>query len=230
MKAHFQLEQFSGPLDLLLSLINEQKLDITELAISEVTEQYLNYLETLEEKKPEELADFLVIATRLLLLKSKTLLPQLVEEDEDGPSLEEQLRLYKAFVEASHKLNKKWLSGQSAKFRIEPPRRPVSFTPPTNFSNDSLLQSMQKLLNRLKPLKELPQRNIDSVVTVKEKFEYIKNLLKKAKQLSFSQALNNAESRTEVIYTFLALLELVKQKSIVLKQSDNFGEIMINKV
>lgn len=230
MKAHFQLEQFSGPLDLLLSLIDEQKLSITELAISEVTEQYLSYLEALEEKQPEELADFLVIATRLLLLKSKNLLPQLVEDDEDGPSLEEQLRLYKAFLEASHKLNKKWLAGQSAKFRIEPPRRPDSFVPPVNFSNNNLLQSMQKLLSRLKPLKDLPQRRIDSGVTVKEKFEQIKSLLHQVKQLSFSQTLSNAESRTEVIYTFLALLELVKQKSVALNQQGNFREIIINRV
>ena len=133
MKAHFQLEKFSGPLDLLLSLIDEEKLDINELAISEVTEQYLRYLEAMEEKRPEELADFLVMATRLLLLKSKNLLPQLETDEEEGPSLEEQLRLYKAFVEASKKLNKKWLEGRVANFRIEPPRHPTSFVAPANF-------------------------------------------------------------------------------------------------
>lgn len=223
-------EGFSGPLDLLLSLIDEQKLDINELAISEVTEQYINYLETLEEKHPEELADFLVIATRLLLLKSKNLLPQLEPDDEQGPSLEEQLRLYKAFVEASKKLNKVWLQNNIAGFRVEPPRRPTSFVAPVNFNLKNLQESIWKLILRLKPLKELPQRNIDKGLTIKEKLEQIRVLLKKTKEFSFNDVLQNSQNRTEVIFTFLALLELVKERQVALKQEDSFSDIMVAKI
>ncbi len=109
MNAEFILEQFTGPLDLLLSLIDGQKLNISELSLSNVTEQFLNHLDKIENKKPEELADFLVIATRLLFIKSNRLLPQFTLEEDEGPSLEDQLRVYRAFVEASKKLNKRWI-------------------------------------------------------------------------------------------------------------------------
>lgn len=230
MKANFQLEQFSGPLDLLLSLIDEQKLNISELAISEVTEQFLKYLEAIEEKKPEELADFLVVATRLLLLKSKNLLPQLQPDEDEGPTLEDQLRLYKAFIEASKKLNKRWLENKLANFRIEPPRRPEGFTPPMNFGLNTLHESMLVLIQRLKPLKELPQTQIDRGITMKEKLDQLRIFLKKSKGFSFQEVLQNSQNRTEVIITFLALLELVKDNQVALKQADNFADILVEKV
>jgi segregation and condensation protein A len=228
---HFKFtEEHSGPLDLLLSLVDEQKLDISELSLSQVTEQFLNYLDQIEETKPEELADFLVIATRLLLLKSKKLLPQFSPEEDEGPSLADQLRLYKLFVEASHKLNKKWLSGLRGVFRIEPPHRPEGFVPPLNVSQDTLRLSIENLLKRLQPPKPLPKTFIDKAVSMKEKIDQIRQLLSRNKQVNFSQVLSDAENRTEVIVGFLALLELVKQKSVALNQSDNFGEINIFKV
>ena len=82
--ADFTLDQFTGPLDLLLGLINEQKMDISEVSLSKVTEQYLNKLEQMEDKQPEELAEFLLVAARLLFLKSKKLLPQFSPEEEEG--------------------------------------------------------------------------------------------------------------------------------------------------
>jgi len=229
MKQEFKLEQFSGPLDLLISLIGEEKLDISEISLSVVTEQFLKYLEAIEEREPEELADFLVIATRLLLLKSKKLLPQFSPDDEQGPSLEEQLKLYKAFVEASKKFNKRWLEGNFAAFRIEPPKKAVGFVAPINFSLEFLQQAMLKLVLRLKPLRDLPQTLIDKGVTMKEKLDVIRNLLKHSKEISFNEVLQNSQNRTEVIVTFLALLELVKANSVALKQDDTFSDITIFK-
>jgi len=223
-------EEYSGPLDLLLSLVDEQKLDITELVLSQVTEQFLNYLDQVEETKPEELADFLVIATRLLLLKSKKLLPQFNPEEDEGPSLADQLRLYKLFVEASHKLNKKWLSGARGVFRIEPPHREPGFVPPLNVSQETLHASIENLLKRLQPPKPLPKTFIDKAVSMKEKIDQIRKLLSQSKQINFSQVLADVQNRTEVIVGFLALLELVKQKSVALDQDDNFGDIIINKI
>jgi len=100
-----QIEQFQGPLDLLLRLIEKEKLDITEVALSKVTEQYLKHLELIEESLPEDLADFLVIATKLLYIKSKALLPYLYPEDDDETDLAEQLKMYKLFLEAAKKLD-----------------------------------------------------------------------------------------------------------------------------
>lgn len=230
MIKEFKLEQFSGPLDLLLNLIEQQKLDISELSLSEVTEQYLEYLEKLEEKNPEELADFLLIAARLLLLKSRKLLPQLASEEEQGPSLEEQLRLYQVFRQASRKINKKWMSKKYSAFRIEPLRRPVEFTAPKNLGLDKLHGFMVKLVNRLKPLFELPQTTIDRAVTMREKVEQIRKMLTGKKTASFNEFLNTSKNRTEVVVGFLALLELVREHSIVLHQKGIFNDIMIERI
>lgn len=230
MKTNFQLEHFSGPLDLLLSLIDEEKLNISDVSLSAVTEQFLNYLERLENKKPEVMADFLVIATRLLLIKSRKLLPQFALEEEEGPSLEEQLRLYKMFVEAAKKLNKRWEDKNHSVFRVEPPRRPESFTPPKNLSLAALQESMVKLLRRLEPPKPLPQTQIDKTVLLEEKVKSIQALLKKSKNVIFSEILDDSQNRTEIIVTFLALLELVKGKEVALKQKKSFEEIMILKM
>ena len=101
----FKLEQFEGPLDLLLRMIEEEKMDVTQVALSKVTDQFIQYLTGIEEKQPEELADFLVVASKLLLIKSRVLLPQVVLE-EDGSDLEKQLRIYKEYLEASKILHK----------------------------------------------------------------------------------------------------------------------------
>lgn len=230
MNAKFKLEQFEGPLDLLLGLIDDQKLDISEVVISEVTEQFLNYLDGVEQKQPEHLADFLVIATKLLFLKSRRLLPQFGVEEEEGPSLEDQLRLYKAFVEASNKLNKRWLDSKRSIFRKEPSKKLEEFLPPGNFGLENLKESMDKLLYRITPPKPLPRTHIDKSVTIKEKIDQIRNLLKTNKEVSFSGLLDGSKNKTEVIVGFLALLELVKQKTVSLKQKNNFSDINIYQV
>lgn len=221
---------FEGPLDLLLSLIDEQELNISEVAISDVTEQYLNYLDTVEQRQPEHLADFLVIATKLLFIKSRLLLPQFGVEEDEGQSLEDQLRLYRAFVEASKKLNKKWLESERAVFRVEPHRQPEGFLPSANLGLEFLKDSINKLLYRLTPPKPLPRTHIDKSVSIKEKIDQIRNLLKTSKKASFLALFSDSKNKTEVIVSFLALLELVKQKSVGLKQGGNFQDILIEKV
>jgi len=230
MKPELTLDQFSGPLDLLLSLLEESKLNISEVSLSSITEQYLTYLDTLEDNRAEELADFLVVGSRLLLLKSKMLLPQFAPEEDEGPSLEEQLRLYKVFLEASKAINRRWRDDRRSVFRFEPPRRPLQFAAPVNFSRDSLRQSMLQLVDRLTPPKPLPETAIDRAVSMKETIERIRALLKKSRRLSFGELLTSARNRTEVIVNFLALLELMKQKVVALRQEEGFGEIVISRV
>jgi len=230
MNTEFKLEQFNGPLDLLLSLIDDQKFNISELALSEVTEQFLDYLNKLENKNPEELADFLVVATRLLFIKSNRLLPQFAPEEDEGPSLEEQLRLYRAFVQTSKKLNKLWLDSNRSIFRSEPPRKIKEFVSPENFLVNNLQESFVKLLKKIEPTKPLSRAYIDKNVSIKETIERIRKILKGSKNVSFSSVLQDSKNRTEVIVGFLALLELVKLKSIALKQNKSFSDILINKV
>ncbi len=224
------LEKFTGPLDLLLGLIEEEKMEISEISISQVTEQFFNYLNKLEEKCPEELADFLVVATRLVYLKSKTLLPYLMPEEDEGPNLADQLRLYKMFLEASGKINKMWNEEKQAYGRFEPPLIPKDFVLPQNAGLEDLKTAYLQLLKRLKPVDPLPQIKIDRSISVKRQIDSIYNLLKSTKKVSFSEIVKTAGSRTEVIVNFLAILELLKAEKIFITQNNSFEDIEINKI
>ncbi|MBD3311647.1 MAG: hypothetical protein GF349_04105 [Candidatus Magasanikbacteria bacterium] len=230
MPAKLKLEQFDGPYDLLLSLVEERELNISELALSQVTEQFLEYMDTLTGEKAQQLADFLVVATKLLYLKSKMLLPQFSPEDEEADSLEKQLKLYKQFIEASKKINNLWLDGRLGYFRTEPPRVINEFVKPKNFSGKNFYISMSKLINRIKPPKKLPSTHIDKAVSMKEKIDHIRDLLNKKGSCSFFDISGRGKNKTELIIGFLALLELVKQKSIKYNQENLFSDISIEKV
>ncbi len=223
-------EKFSGPLDLLLSLIQEEKLTVSDIALSQVTEQFLRYLDNLEERRADELADFLVVAARLLLLKSRQLLPQFAPVEDEGPSLEDQLRLYKIFVDASKKFNRLWQSDEKSVFRIEPARKPLSFVPPTNVSLETLRSAMLQLVTRLTPQSPLPQTRIDKAVSLKQKIDQIRAILSRAREVNFHTLLSDAKNKTEVIVSFLAILELVKQKIVALKQGEGFGDILVERI
>ncbi len=229
-KLAFSLTGFSGPLGLLLQLLDSAKLSITEIDLSEVTEQYLRYMDNLEEKQPEELADFLVIAARLLLMKSRKLLPQFGTEEEECPSLEAQLKLYKQFVEASKELNALWIGEKQSFSRIEPSHKIDTFVIPKNMSLKSLQQSIKMLLVRLAPLKPLPQTQIDDAVSMKEKIDTIRRVLKQKKTVQFTELLFDVHNKTEVIMGFIALLELLKQRVILLEQNRAFDDIFVHSI
>lgn len=224
----FALQQFEGPLDLLLSLLQEKKLEVSTISISEVTDQFLNHIETLEESDPEELADFLLVATRLLLMKSRALLPLLMPEEDEGVSLEEQLRLYKALVDASKAINARWQSVKRAVFRIEPVRQSTGFVAPENVSVESLRESMMHLIERIAPAKMLPQISIEKTVSVKERIMQLRDLLRSKKSFRFTDVLDK-KNKSELIVGFLALLELVKQRHVFLAQTGSFQEITVTR-
>jgi segregation and condensation protein A len=221
------LEKFEGPLDLLLELIDGQKLSITEVSLTQVTEQYLNYLSKLEDYYPEELAQFLVVASRLVYLKSKMLLPYLYPEEDEGPSLAEQLKLYKQFVEASKYINKLWQAEAVSYGRIEPPIKATGFIMPVNAEKDHLYSAFMTVLKRLKPLNPLPHMTIDRTLSVKQKIESLYQVLKAVKKLTFHELVGEAESRTEVIVSFLAILELVKQERASIQQELPFDTMSV---
>lgn len=204
-------------------------MDITEVSLGEVTEQYLNYIEQVEEIMPDELADFLVVASRLLLIKARALLPQLMPEEVGQNDLTEQLRLYRMFVEVSKKINDMWLDTRVAYGRIEPFRIPENPIPPENLTTTNMQNVMRRLIHKLTPSKKLPRTYIDRTVSLKEKIEELRNFLKRNKRVSFSEMLGTG-NRTEIIVSFLAILELVKQKTVELHQQELFSEITIESV
>lgn len=223
-------KNFSGPFDLLLSLLDENKMGISEVSISAVTEAYLDHLEKIEEIMPVELADFLVVASRLLLLKSKAILPQFLEEEDDENNLEDQLKLYKKYLELSKEINKKWLDDKKAIARVEPAKKMEEFVLPENLSLENLHKTMEKLLFRIKPPKPLVKTSIDKTVLLKDRIMNIRNMLKNHKRINFSEILGDSKNKTEIIVSFLAILELVKMKNIYLKQKDNFADIEISEI
>lgn len=232
MSVNYQLEQFEGPLDVLLRLIEDEKLTITEISLSKVTEQFMRYLQQVEQRYPEELADFLVVATRLLLLKSQALLPYLViEEEEDPNQLSRQLKIYKVYVDAMKYVEAKLAQKKflyQRKFSLLSSIGPV-FTPPKEVTLSTLHEVFEQVLEALAPVVRIPKAAIEKVVSLREKICHITELIESQAQLSFKHLMGSAESRTEVVITFLALLELVKQRVVCVAQDKPFSDIVIQK-
>jgi segregation and condensation protein A len=222
-------EKFNGPLDLLLQLIDEDKLGITEVSLSQVTDQYLARLEKMTERDPEELADFLVVAARLLLLKSRALLPEIEEEEPDD--LAGQLKLYKEFVEAAQKIKALISEGR---FTFSRDRLPIKtkpeFSPPPALKLVEMKNAFLAVLRRLDPLIKLPKLMIEKAISLQQKILEIHNLLKQEKYFSFGKLVEGAKSKTEIIVNFLALLELLKQQKLRVKQGNVFREIVVERI
>lgn len=230
MSTDVKLEKFQGPLALLLQLVEKEEMKITEISLSEVTEQFVKYLDQLSESNSEELADFLVVATKLVYLKSRVLLPYLYPEEDEGPSLADQLKMYQQYVEASKKIEKLWNEGQVAYGRIEPPVKVKDFVLPTNSKIDDLHHSMLKLVMRLKPIDPLPRVSIDRGITIKDKIDKILVALKQYKKINFSQVLSEAKNKTDIIVSFLAVLDLLKEAKAVAHQENFSSDLEIRLV
>lgn len=223
-----RLEQFEGPLDLLLQLIEQNRLDISNVSLSTVTEQYLGRLERLERLHPDELADFLVVAAKLLLIKSRLLLPQLQIPDEDGMSLEDQLRLYQTFVGATENIRRLFrkrrvMFGRDHAELFEP-----MFAPPQHLQTMTLKGIFEQVLQKLEPLVAIPERTIARAISLQEKIHAIRMLINSKASIRFDELLEAATSRMDIIVTFLALLELVKQRTAAVVQDGNFTDIRID--
>lgn len=232
----FTTEKFSGPLGLLLLLIEGEKMDITEINLAKIADDYVTYVRTVKDINPDELADFLVIAAKLLYIKSKALLPylQITEEEDDNGDLERQLRMYKEFILASQKI--KDIIFQE-NFLFLPPiikarrfkNNEATFSPPLKLKVGTLQETMENLLSELVKQQEekLPEERLEPKVNIEEKIANIKKMLLNKIKINFSQLLKEASNRTEIIVSFLAVLELAKQRELVFEQDDIFSEIHI---
>lgn len=228
-----KVEQFEGPLDLLLQLIEEHQLDITAVSLATVTEQFLNYVRSLQEKNPTNLASFLVIAAKLLVIKSKALLPNLeldIEEEEAAYDLTGQLLLYKKFKEVAKFLAKMDLKRRQAWTREADFTDRVTFLPDPDVNLPVLAENLRKLAVELSEIIKLPKQALAEVVSIGEKIEQIQKLISEQLETSLSDLIKQSKDKTEVIVTFLALLELIKQRILVVEQSAMFEDITIKKL
>ncbi len=228
---HFKLEQFEGPLDLLLQLIEAEKLDITGISLAQVADEYVAYVESRSDIELTELADFLVIAARLLILKARALLPYLViEEEEDEGGLALQLKMYRQYALAAHQVALLLANGERSfakipvKIAVEP-----RFSPGAEVSAVLLHEIAESLSARLGKA-VLPERTIKRIFNIREKIAHVTNLMKGYEQVSFQSLLHEVWDRSEVIVTFLALLELMKLNEIEIMQEAAFGELIALRV
>jgi segregation and condensation protein A len=225
------LEQFEGPLDLLLQLIEKNKLQITEISLAQITDQYLTFIEESENLISEEVADFLLIASRLIYIKSKHLLPDLVlETEDDSASLEKQLKIYRQYFEASKAINKmyddkhrhSWSRQQAMKL----PNK-QEFIAPVNINIQILKNIFEDVLNKIERFVNIPKVVMQKAISIGEKILHLKQFLKDKLEIKFSHLVTDTGNKMETIVSFLAMLELIKQKEIMAEQDDNFGEINI---
>lgn len=223
-------EGFEGPLALLLSLIETKELDISRVNLGSITEDYVKHLDEVERIAPTELADFLVIASKLLYMKSKLLLPELViDEDEDGLSLADQLRMYRKFAEASEVLAKMLQEGNEAYFSTRQVIEVAEFAPPEGLTSEDLARSMNHVINRLKPYVDLPKRMMERRVSIEEKIVHLKKMIRAGASTYFHDIASRG-SRSDTVASFLALLELLRMNLVNVKQKKLFEDIAIEKV
>ncbi len=225
-----KLEKFEGPLDLLLELIEAAKLDISQISLAKVTDEYLSRLQENPQIPPEELADFLVVASRLLYIKSRLLLPFLnLGEAEDEGDLETQLKIYKEYLEASRNVAAMIGKRRFLFVHEKLPHIEIGFAPPKKLTAEQLAELFRAVLRRLDLIVRLPQAVIEKTVSIHEKITEIQALVSKAVRLTFKEMMSSAESRIEIVVSFLALLELIKQKAVSVSQADLFEDITIEK-
>ena len=228
-----KLDIFEGPLDLLLYLIRKNEMDIYNISIAEITEQYIEYINLMQSLDLEVAGEFLVMSARLLQMKSEAMLPSGVVSDYDEPmmtreELVRQLLEYKKFRDAAMSLAYKEEIQRNVYFR--------SFLDPTVASFDlkeyrlsatlfDLLSAFNKVLNAI-PKDQLASFR-EETVTVQQKIEDILQALAQSKRIEFSTFLSTLSTRLEIIVTFLAILELVKSRRIIVRQSQLFGSIWL---
>lgn len=239
-----RLQEFEGPLDLLWQLIQDQKLDLNQIALAQVADDFLGAVLSAEENARitlDEMADFLVVAAKLIYLKSKIFAPQNAPEDEDLESgveeLEMQMQVYKEYIAAGRKLAAMWGDERRAFARDNSRIFEAGFYPPRNLGAEKLAKALENLVARLKPKVSLPQQTIRRIISLQQKIMEIQSRLGQlgaaggeALRFKFSHLLNAEHGAGDVVVTFLALLEMTRQNQIALAQTELFSEIEITKI
>ena len=230
------LDVFEGPLDLLLRLIEQKELDITKVSLALVTDQYLEHLALVRQVQAAPLASFLAVAAKLLVIKSRALLPrsddlEKTEEEEDiGGGLTRQLLEYKRFREVADALKSIEESGLKAYPRIAPPPQIEPRVRPGSASPDDLLTALKRVLEDHPPTPAVDEVVSPVTIRVAECIEHIDRLLRKYSRVRLSSVLRRTHSRLEVIVHFLAVLAMIKEQQLWATQSTLFGEIYLERL
>ncbi|HAS80527.1 TPA: hypothetical protein DD445_00760 [Candidatus Nomurabacteria bacterium] len=234
-------KSFEGPFHLLLSLIEERKFFINDLSLAQVTEDYLNYLKKLQEdesflrdKKTFEISNFIVVAATLVLIKSKSLLPNLSltsEEESDISILEDRLKLYELYTKLGGHV--KDMFGEKIIFApLERKNDVLIFLPDDQITKESMMTFAHDVLDKIPKKVFLPKVEVKKVMSIEEMIDKLTERIEGALKMSFkdfSGAIKTREEKVVVIVGFLAMLELIRQGILHAVQENNFEDIMIEK-
>lgn len=226
----FKVGGFEGPLSLLLEFIEARKLSISTVSLAQIADEYIAYLKQLEKFPKEEVAEFLVVASTLMLIKSRSLLPtfELTEEEErDIGDLELRLELLGRMRELSKNIQVMWL------------RRPLfsreafagsnfGFIPPKGVTAERLRVALASLIAAFPKIAELPEKTIQKVISIEEKMSELLERFSSRLQRAFHEVVGSKE-KADIIVGFLALLELIKQGALLVRQDKRFGNIELQK-
>lgn len=246
MELEVKLQAFEGPLDLLLHLIEKNKVDIYDIPIVEITEQYLDYVSKMPKDDLDLASEFLVMAATLIDIKSRMLLPKEIDEngEEIDPRAElvEKLIEYKMYKYAATELRDMQVyAGKSMYKEPTVPEEVRKYEQPVDL--DQLLSGVD--LSKLNEIFQMVlKRQVDKIdpvrskfgkiemeeVSLPEKIEFVSTTIKKRKKCSFKQLLQTSKSKVEVIVSFLAILELIKVGEIEVRQDETFGDIYIDSI
>lgn len=220
---------YSGPLDLLIDLIEKRKLLINDISLAKVTDDYLRYVSFLKDRNMRETADFIVFAATLLLLKSRSLLPvlELTESEEESvEALELRLRYYQIFKHAGMTLYS--LYGKAPQYgrRLQSSLNPI-FMPDKWTTLDSLHRAIHSCLKMLPEEKQLPRVKVKTVVSLEEMLARLEERIQKSQTCYLSEVTKGTKERAIVIVGFLAVLEMVKRGRIIVTQRGRCEDIAI---
>ena len=226
---HIRTEAYQGPFELVLDLIEARKLLVNDLTLANITEDFIQHVRAQDAFPVEETANFIQIAATLLLIKSKSLIPDLAlteDENADVEDLKRRLAAYEKVREASRELAH--LYGKAVMFPAGERLPEVVFAPARDLSADALAEAFARVLAARKTVEELPGARVKPLVTIEEMMERLARRVQSAMTLSFKDFAGSAQEKVEVIVSFLALLELVKQGAVAAEQYGAHGDIRIS--
>ena len=222
-------EVFEGPLDLLLSLVEKRKLFINDISLSRVADDYIEYLRGFERFPVGDAASFVLVASILVLIKSKSLLPKLdLTDDEKGSieELEDRLKAYKKIKELSLYVEERF--GKNIIFprvHVSKQIQPI-FTPDQKMTQNNLLAAVKSAISKIPKPEVVPQKTVRKIATLEETIESLTQRINKCLKMSFNEFSGNGKvEKVTIVVSFLAMLELVKQGTIIVRQETIFSDI-----
>lgn len=243
-KLEFKINEFQGPLDLLLHLIEKNKFNIFDIPVVEITEQYLEYVNAMQESNLDIMSEFLVMAATLISIKAKMLLPkeEEEEEEEEDPRAELVRRLleYKMYKYASYELKDMEMDAVKAYYKTasipDEVKQYKEEIDPAEVVGDTTLamlneifnQVMKRTVDRVDPIRSKFGTIEKEEVRIEDKMDEIRTSVKGLKGINFRTLLEMQASKINIIVTFLAILELMKVGDIVIRQEELFGDIIID--